>query len=53
MTAEVSDSPRTADVEQLESAYLMHRHECQTCPSGQSCEMARRMEEARREAGAS
>lgn len=53
MTAEVSNSPRTADVEQLQSAYLLHRQECRTCPTGQSCELARRMEEARREAGAS
>lgn len=50
---EVSDCPRAADLEQLQSAYRMHRDECQTCTPHQPCEMARRLEEARRTAGVS
>jgi hypothetical protein len=45
---EVSEHPRVADIEQLQSAYLMHRAECPTCTPDQSCAIARRLEEARR-----
>jgi hypothetical protein len=48
MTAEVSDCPRPQDISQLRSAYLMHRQECKTCDPDQLCEMAQRLEEARR-----
>jgi hypothetical protein len=44
---EVSEAPRTADLEQLESAYVMHRSECTTCGPEISCELGRRMEQAR------
>ena len=50
---EVSERPRAADIEQLQAAYLMHRAECETCTPDQSCDIARRLEEARRAAGAS
>lgn len=50
---EVSEHPRAADIEQLQAAYLMHRTECQTCTPDQSCDIARRLEEARRAAGVS
>lgn len=50
---EIFEHPRTADIEQLQAAYLMHRQECKACTPDQSCEMARRLEEARRAAGAS
>lgn len=53
MTAEVSEYPRPADVEQLQSAYVLHRQECRTCAPDRSCDIARRLEEARRKAGAS
>jgi hypothetical protein len=46
--AEISESPRPADISQLRSAYLLHRQECQVCTPAQPCEMARRLEEARR-----
>jgi hypothetical protein len=48
--AEVSASPRAADIDQLQSAYLLHRQECRTCTRRESCGMARRLEEARRAA---
>lgn len=51
--AEVSLHPRLADISQLQSAYLMHRQECRRCTPDQSCDMARRMEDARRMAGTS
>lgn len=47
---EVSEHPRSADLEQLQSAYLMHRAECGTCTRDHSCDMARRLEETRRAA---
>jgi hypothetical protein len=50
---EVSEHPRTADLEQLQAAYVMHRVECETCTPDQSCAIARRLEEARRTAGVS
>lgn len=50
MTAEISEHPRAADISQLQSAYLMHREECQTCTRDHSCGMARRLEETRRAA---
>ncbi|NSC21149.1 hypothetical protein FM076_07970 [Streptomyces albus subsp. chlorinus] len=43
-----STSPRRADLDQLEVAYLMHRQECHSCTCGRPCAMARRLEEARR-----
>lgn len=53
MTAEVHSTPRPADVRQLEAAYVLHRQECGTCTPDQSCDIARRLEAARSEAGAS
>ena len=50
---EVSGFPRAADLEQLQSVYLMHREECRKCTADRPCEMARQLEEAQRTAGAS
>lgn len=47
---DISEHPRPADISQLQSAHLMHRRECRTCTPDELCEMARRLEEARREA---
>ncbi|MEV0639429.1 hypothetical protein AB0I77_31745 [Streptomyces sp. NPDC050619] len=44
---EISEHPRPADINQLLTVYLMHRQECPTCTPDLSCEMARRLEEAR------
>jgi hypothetical protein len=51
MTAEVHEPLRPADISQLEAAYVMHMQECRTCTSEQSCDIARRLEDARNEAG--
>lgn len=48
--AEVSASPRWADIAQLQAASVMHRQECRSCTRERSCPLARRLEAAYREA---